>query len=148
MCRNWQKNQNAFTDLSFLARNSQNFEKDYKITVVGKTLISKYQTSGYTSANQRVYLKHWKAWKPWQSCVNKVVLSWVKAHVNIQENEEADYMVKEGATGGMYITNIKSPHHCRGPTSNMKLNLTLQRSGGKDGMMIQDLNIQKCFMSH
>ena len=38
--RNWQKIQSAFTDLSFLARNSETFEKDYKITVVEKTSIS------------------------------------------------------------------------------------------------------------
>ena len=38
--RNWQKNQSTFTDLSFLARNSQNFEKYYKIVVVDKTSIS------------------------------------------------------------------------------------------------------------
>ena len=34
------KIQSALTDLSFWARNSQNFEKDYKITVVDKTLLS------------------------------------------------------------------------------------------------------------
>ena len=38
--RNWQKNESAFTDLSFLVRNSQNIEKDYKTTVVDKTLKS------------------------------------------------------------------------------------------------------------
>ena len=38
--RNWQKFQKTITDLSFLARNSQNFEKDYQITVIDKTSIS------------------------------------------------------------------------------------------------------------
>ena len=37
------KIQSAFIDLSFLTRNSQNFEnKNYKIIVVDKTLIPKY----------------------------------------------------------------------------------------------------------
>ena len=35
--RNRQKIQSAFTNLSFLARNSQNFEKYYKITFIDKT---------------------------------------------------------------------------------------------------------------
>ena len=34
------KYQSTFTDLSFFARNSQDFEKDYKITVVDKTILS------------------------------------------------------------------------------------------------------------
>ena len=34
------KIQSEFTDLFFLARNSQNFEKDYKVTFTDKTSIS------------------------------------------------------------------------------------------------------------
>ena len=34
-----EKFQSALTDLSFLARNSQNFKKDYKITFIDKTSI-------------------------------------------------------------------------------------------------------------
>ena len=34
--RNWQKNQSVFTDLPFLARNGQNFEKNYNITFIDK----------------------------------------------------------------------------------------------------------------
>ena len=37
--KNWQQIQSEFTDLSILARNSQKFEKDYKITFIDKTSI-------------------------------------------------------------------------------------------------------------
>ena len=37
-------------------------------------------------------------------------LSWVKAYVNIQGNEEADKMAKEGAAaGGIYIKSTTTP---------------------------------------
>ena len=38
--RNCQNNQSAFTDLYFLIGNNQNFETEYKITVVDTTLVS------------------------------------------------------------------------------------------------------------
>ena len=47
--RNWQKFQSVFTDLSFLARNSQNFEKNYKITFIDKTSISNIGTNSDNS---------------------------------------------------------------------------------------------------
>ena len=57
--RNWQKNQSTFTDLYFVTGNSHNFEKEYKITVVDKTLvnntgISKTQEIPYQ--NERVIM--------------------------------------------------------------------------------------------
>ena len=57
-CRNWQKN--SFTDLSFLARNSQSFEKDYKITIKDKTFISnipKIQIIPYRNEGAIVFSK-------------------------------------------------------------------------------------------
>ena len=48
------KIQSVFTDLAFSARNSQIFEKDYKITVVEKTLKGNIQI--ISSRNEEVIL--------------------------------------------------------------------------------------------
>ena len=51
-------------------------------------------------------LKHMEALA---SQVKNLTLAWIKAHVGTEGNKQVDQAAKQGAAGGAYIKQIKTP---------------------------------------
>lgn len=65
---------------------------------------------------------------------NKFKIRWVKVHVSIQENENADYLAKQAAEN-----NIKQiPYDLESPISNLKRTIKelIPNSGNSNGIMV------------